>query len=270
MMTKDTGTPETTDHYVKRPGGELFARMWTPSSGRSPEAAPVILLHDSLGSVDLWRNFPADLTMATGRVVIAYDRLGFGRSSPHPGRLDLDFVDDEAKNSLPHLCAAFGLTRAVFLGHSVGGAMAAVAASRHPETCAALITIAAQTFTEDLTLASISNAKSAFADPAQLSRLARYHGDKAKWVLDAWTETWLSEGFATWRIDDDLRRIHCPVLAIHGDHDEYGSQIHPTRITSLVQGPATKAILEDCGHVPQKEKPEQVLDTIARFLAPLP
>ena len=118
----------TDDVFVNAPGGRLFARIW---GGQEQLRAipPIILFHDSLGSVELWRDFPARLMTATGRPVIAYDRLGFGKSDPHPDRLEIAFVRNEARSSIPALRAELAIDRMILLGHSVGGAMAVIAAS---------------------------------------------------------------------------------------------------------------------------------------------
>lgn len=266
-MTANSASPNISDHRIALPGGSIFARMWSPPAGALAGEVPIILFHDSLGCADLWRDFPGELALSAGRVVVAYDRLGFGRSDPNPDRLKLDFVSDEARTALPALKSALGIRQTILMGHSVGGAMAAVCAAVEGADCLALITESAQTFAEDRTLCGIRAAKSAFSVPGQLDRLMRYHGDKAQWVLDAWTESWLSPGFADWRIDDDLSRVQCPVLAIHGDCDEYGSEIHPNQIVRLTHGPARALILQGCGHVPHKEKPDIVLAAIKDFLA---
>jgi len=253
------------EHFVEGPGGRRFVRTWGPRGDR----APILLFHDSLGSVALWRDFPDQLAQASGRQVIAYDRLGFGRSDPHPGQLDVGFVRDEAVGSLPALQAALDLDRLVLFGHSVGGGMAICAAAAAPESAAAVITESAQAFVEDRTLQGIRGAKAAFAEPGQLERLARHHGDKAAWVLEAWTGTWLSPAFADWGLDEDLRRPTCPVLAMHGDRDEFGSHAHPERIASLA--PKGELVLfDDCGHVPHREAPERVLAVVRPFLERLP
>jgi pimeloyl-ACP methyl ester carboxylesterase len=168
---------------------------------------------------------------------------------------------------VPALCESLGLEQLVLLGHSVGGAMAVATAARHPSLCRGVITIASQAFVEDRTVAGIRDAKGAFAEPGQLDRLARYHGDKARWVLDAWTETWLSPAFANWTQDDDLGRIACPLLALHGDRDEYGSLRHPERIVARSTGPGRAVTIENCGHVPHREQPDRVIAEIAGFLA---
>ena len=102
---------------------------------------------------------------------------------------------------------------------------------------------------------------------AHNERLAKYHGTKACWVLDSWIETWLSPAFARWNLDEDLRGVHCPILAIHGDRDEYGSLLHPQRIKSLAAGACQAVILGACGHIPYREHPGRVIDEIARFAA---
>lgn len=252
------------DHRVLLPDGALFVRSWLPE-GPAPERA-ILLFHDSLGCVELWRDFPRQLAKATGRRVLAYDRLGFGRSYPHPDKLPLDFIQQEARVVVPAICTALALTRIVPFGHSVGGGMAVATAGAWPDLCEAVVTVAAQAFVEDRTIAGIEDAKAAFASPEQFARLARYHGESARWVLGAWTETWLSPAFAGWTLDQALRSVRCPLLAIHGDRDEYGSLAHPERIAMLAGGGGTAAIIADCGHVPHKEHAPQVLAHIQTFL----
>lgn len=263
-------TPHTDALSIPAPGGSLFVRRWQPAGPEDAAPPPIVLFHDSLGSVELWREFPEQLARRTGRTVIAYDRLGFGRSDPHPGQLPLSFVTDEAAGGFAAVRAALGLGRFVALGHSVGGCMAATVAARFGDDCAALVTESAQAFIEERTLEGIRAAKTQFAQPGQLERLGRYHGDKAAWVLEAWTGTWLSAGFHGWTLDAALRGVRCPLLAIHGDRDEYGSVQHPQRIAALVAGPAQTAIIPDCGHVPHREAGAAVLERIAGWLESLP
>lgn len=254
------------DSFVATPRGRLFVRIWSrgPTHG---ERAPIVLLHDSLGCVELWRDFPEALSAATGRTVVAYDRLGFGRSDPYPGALPFDFVTEEARTGLVPLADALGIARAVLFGHSVGGGMAVAAGAAVPERVAAIVTESAQAFVEERTLAGIRAARASFRAPEQAARLARYHGGKARWVLDAWTETWLAPEFSGFTLDDELGRLRCPVLAIHGDGDEFGSVAFPRRIASLPPTPGRAVVVDGCGHVPHREKPELVLRTVAEFLA---
>lgn len=254
------------DHWIATERGRLFARTWMPSLRSSETDATILLFHDSLGCVALWRDFPHRLAEATRARVVAYDRLGFGRSDAHPGQLPFTFIRDEAETAVPRLRDALEIDTMIPFGHSVGGGMAVATAARWPEHCVALVTESAQSFVEDRTVAGLRAARIEFAQPGQLERLARYHGEKAGWVLDAWIETWLAPAFAEWSLDDDLRRVRCPTLAIHGDSDEYGSTEHPQRIARLAHGPGRAVILEDCGHVPHREQPERVLDEVTRFV----
>lgn len=251
--------------WIETPWGQLFARRWLPA--QTDTTRPVIVLfHDSLGCVALWRDFPGQLCERTGLQVVAYDRLGFGQSAPCPGPLPLDFIGDEAVRFFPLLRDALGIGRFIAFGHSVGGAMAGACAARYAEQCQALITESAQAFVEDRTLQGIRTAKAQFAEPGQMDRLARYHGDKAQWVLDAWTETWLSQAFAHWNLEGIVGRLHCPLLALHGELDEYGSKLHPQRIAALAGDQGEAMILAGHHHVPHREDAPLVLDKVENFL----
>lgn len=254
---------KASDRSVAVPGGSLFVRRWSSGPGDRP---PLILLHDSLGSVEQWRDFPQALANATRTEVIAYDRLGFGKSTPRAARPSADFVADEAVTFFPALERALGLTRFVLFGHSVGGAMALAIAAAEREACAAVITEAAQAFVEPRTLAGIRAARAQFDRPEQFAKLTRWHGEKARWVLDAWAGVWLSPQFRSWSLDEQLPLVRCPVLAIHGDLDEYGSVEFPRRITGRAGGPSELAILEGCGHLPHRERRGDVLRLSAAFL----
>lgn len=257
-------TPVTRDGYVDGPDGRRFVRTWSPAT--PSDAAPIVLLHDSLGCVALWRQFPAALCARTQRRVIAYDRLGFGRSAPYPGPLPLDFIATEAADGFAALRREFGLDRFVLFGHSVGGGIAVNIAARYGEACTALITESAQAFVEDRTAQGIRDARALFADPAQRARLHRYHDDKAEWVLDAWITSWLHPDFAAWSLAPALPQLSSPVLAIHGENDEYGSPRHPEMIARLAGGPARAVILSETGHVPHREREADVLTLVADFL----
>lgn len=253
------------DEWITHTEGRLFARRWSPA--HPAQTSPIVLLHESLGCVALWRDFPATLSQATGRDVVAYDRLGFGQSTARNGRPMLDFVGEEAARYLPVVCEQLRIQDFVVLGHSVGGGMAIECAATLAGRCQALITISAQTFPEDCTLQGIRAAQQQFNDPTQVERLARYHGDKAPWVLDAWIGTWLDPDFAHWSLADVLPAVRCPVLAIHGEQDEYGSTAHPRMISQHSGGPVQTAILPGVGHVPHREQQAEVLALVARFLA---
>ncbi|MFJ4444932.1 alpha/beta fold hydrolase [Pseudomonas sp. NPDC089422] len=251
------------EHWVDTPDGKLFAQDWRPLNA---QGVPIILLHDSLGCVALWRDFPQQLAAATRQRVIAYDRLGFGRSDAHPGRLRRGFVEAEAEQGFAALRRQLGIGDFIVFGHSVGGGMAVGCAVTHGKHCRGLIIESAQAFVEDLTLQGIREADQQFAAPGQLERLARYHGDKAEWVLRAWVDTWLDDAFADWNLDALLAQVHCPLLSLHGDQDEFGSPAHPRRFTKLAAGPSAMCLLPGCGHVPHRERAEVVLAEVQRFL----
>lgn len=263
--------PSRHDRHVVIGGHRIAVSTWGDAAGKG--GIPIVFFHDSLGAIDLWRDFPAQLAAHAGHFAMAYDRLGFGRSAPNPGTLGHGFIRDEAGAALLPLMAHLGAEKAILFGHSVGGGMAIAAAAQFPERIAAVITESAQAFVEERTLDGIRAAKKSFADPAQLARLAKYHGNdlkKAQWVLDAWTETWLAPAFAGWSLEEDLRQLQCPVLAMHGDLDEFGSERHPKMIAGLPSafaGQGEYVMFEGCGHVPHREKPELVLQTVMDFLS---
>jgi pimeloyl-ACP methyl ester carboxylesterase len=259
---------QVNEHWVLHPRGRLFARSWTPAGEQAAAAAPLVLLHDSLGCVELWRDFPAALADATSRRVVAYDRLGFGRADAREGSLPLDFIADEAKRFLPVVLEQLGITgRFVVFGHSVGGGMAVHGAAEWGGRCEALIIESAQAFVEDRTVHGLRAAREQFKEEGQMQRLARYHGDKAAWVLEAWLGTWLSPEFADWSLADVLPRVSCPVLAIHGADDEYGSPRHPEMIGRLAAGTARVELLAGVGHVPHRERQEAVVSVVAGWLS---
>jgi pimeloyl-ACP methyl ester carboxylesterase len=255
------------DVWIDHSRGRIFARIWTPSTDN--RQSPIVLFHDSIGCVELWRGFPALLSAGTQRGVIAYDRLGFGHSAARHDKLPIDFIADEAKTYFPVIRERLGLRKFVAFGHSVGGGMAVNCAAQFAPDCEALITESAQVFPEDRTLQSISTAREQFKVDKELERLRKYHGEKAKWVLDAWTESWLHPEFASWSLAGVLPQVTCPVLAIHGIHDEYGSTRHPKMIGQLCRGPSRVEILPDTYHVPHRECPKLIVSLASEFLASL-
>jgi pimeloyl-ACP methyl ester carboxylesterase len=257
------------DCRIHTPQGRIFARRWSPVVEAATKA-PIVLLHDSLGCVGLWRDFPEVLSVVTRRRVIAYDRLGFGRSDPRATRPSLDFIAEEASLSFPAVRRALGIERFVVVGHSVGGGMACHIAARASDACEALVTLSAQAFVEKQTVAGILAAKAQLEDPARVARLAKYHGSKAAWVVDAWTGCWLDPTFATWSLAPVLPRVVCPVLAFHGGSDEYGSDLHPAMIVQGVTGPSRFEILQDAGHMLHRKRPAWVCEQVVDFLGSLP
>ncbi|MEM9102377.1 MAG: alpha/beta hydrolase [Pseudomonadota bacterium] len=243
--------------------GHVYTKLWTPQNPISK--TPIVLLHDSLGSVAQWRDFPGQISQQLSCPVIAYDRLGFGQSSERKALPSNRFIEEEAEAYFPQIKQALSLEKYYVLGHSVGGAMAVCIAAKDKD-CQGLITIAAQAFVEEKTLEGIRQAKQIFKDANQIEKLEKWHGSKSQWVLDAWIKRWLSDDFRDWSLKEVLHQVTCPVLAIHGDKDEYGSNAFPEIIASKTQGPQEKAILKDCGHLPHKEKTSEVMSLLVTYI----
>lgn len=248
---------------VEVPGGFVYVKRWTPESNSIK--SPLILLHDSLGSVDLWRDLPSTLVEKLGRCVVAYDRLGFGKSEARDLIPSIEFIEEEAIKYFPAIKEYLSIQSYVLLGHSVGGGMAINIASRDHD-CQAVITVSAQAFVEDLTIRGIQEAKQMFEQSGQIERLEKWHGSKAKWVLHAWTDVWLSPEFADWSLQSSIENVYCPILAIHGENDEYGSSAFPEYISENAAGQAGMLLMRNCGHMPHKEKPQEMIDAVKGFL----
>lgn len=263
------------DVWIETSAGRLFARVWSPAAsagatrGVTGDACPIVLLHDSLGCVEFWRDFPHRLSAACGRTVIAYDRLGFGRSDARHDTLTPEFVAEEARTGFADVLRHFAVNKFIVFGHSIGGGMAVHCAAAFNDRCAGVISESAQAFIEDRTLLGIRQAKTQYADSNQLARLARYHGDKTAWVLSAWIDSWLNPAFASWSLIAVLPAVTCSVLAIHGADDEFGSAKHPEIIARLCSGPGRAEIVADTRHVPHHEKPERIAEMTRAFVGRL-
>jgi len=244
-------------------GGSVYVKKWLPETISTD--VPLVLLHDSLGSVDLWKDFPLVLAESQSRCVIAYDRLGFGKSDSRDALPSFEFIEEEAIKYFPKIKENLSLKSYVIFGHSVGGGMAVNIAASDPD-CRALITVSAQAFVEDITIKGIEDAKQLFKRSGQLERLEKWHGSKANWVLHAWTDIWLSADFANWNLQPSISKVSCPVLVIHGENDEFGSSKFPEFISTNTAGHSTMLLLNNCGHMPHKEKPREVNDAIEKFL----
>jgi pimeloyl-ACP methyl ester carboxylesterase len=226
----------------------------------------LVFLHEGLGSVALWREFPAALAAATGRRALLYDRAGHG-NSPLPDRPRTPrFMHEEALDVLPALLARHGIERPILVGHSDGGSIALIHAARHPVT--GLVLLAPHVFVEDLSVHSIEEARETFATTDLRERMARYHRDPEA-TFRLWNDIWLAPEFRDWNIEDMLEDIACPVLAIQGEHDQYGTLAQIDAIEAGVGGPFTRAVL-DARHAPHLEAPEATLRAAADFIRSLP
>lgn len=249
-------------------------RLEVQSIAGSAGLAPLVFLHEGLGSVSLWtqrgRSWPEAVCQATGRAGLVYSRRGYGQSDPVPdvrgaGRLAPDYMHREAWEVLPALLASQGIAQPVLLGHSDGASIALLHASRHPVSAA--IVMAPHLMVEDVAVQAIAQATAAFESGGLRERLARHHADvdSAFWQ---WNDVWLSPGFRSFDIRPDCRRIRAPLLAIQGLGDEYGTLAQLDELA--LAAPQTEQLrLPDCGHSPQRDQPDRTLEAIAGFLQPM-
>lgn len=233
------------------------------SAGDGPT---LVFLHEGLGSIGQWKGFPTKLSHALGLPAIVYDRWGFGASEPLVLPRPRDYLQREAGAALPELLAACGVERPILIGHSDGGSIALLYAAAFPERPLACITEAAHVFVEAISLTGIREAAALWRDSDLPRRLARYHGDQAETVFRGWAETWLRPDFRDWNMTDRLPAITCPLLAIQGEQDHYGSPLQVEAIVTRSAGPAEALMLPACGHSPHQEAEEAVLAAMAAFI----
>lgn len=226
----------------------------------------IVFLHDSLGCIQLWRDFPNQLADVTNCNFLVYDRQGYGASVPFgPETRDSRYLEKEA-DFLDALLAQLNIEQAILFGQSDGGSIAIIAAAKYPARIRAVISEAAHLFVEEITLNGIRDAVTAYEQTALKRRLERYHGTKTDAVFWAWAGTWLNEAYRDWSIEHFMPRITCPVLVIQGVDDEFGSMRQVTAITNHTAGHAEHMILEHTRHNPHRETPELVLRRCVDFL----
>lgn len=226
----------------------------------------LVFLHDSLGCVQLWRDFPERLASATGCNVLLYDRLGYGKAAPMPSHVrPVNYLEQEA-DLLHGLLQEVGVGKAILFGHSDGGSIALIAASKYKEQVQAVICEAAHIFVEEVTLKGIHAAMEAYKQTNLPERLAKYHGGKVETLFRAWTETWTRADYRNWNIEHFLPGIQCPLLFIQGEADEYGTLAQVEKTVGQVSSSAQEAIIPGAGHTAHKEVPEQVLQIAAAFV----
>jgi pimeloyl-ACP methyl ester carboxylesterase len=234
------------------------------------DAPWLVLLHEGLGCVSMWRDFPERLAERTGWGVLAYSRAGYGASSPCRLPRPLSYMHEEAFGALPALLDAVGFRDGVLVGHSDGASIATIHAGgvRDPRV-RGLVLMAPHFFTEPAGLASIARAREAWRHGDLRERLARHHGDNVDCAFLGWNDAWLDPDFVCWDICDHLRRVRVPMLVIQGENDEYGSvrQLDAARDES--GGTVEVALLSECGHSPQRDQAPATLDAIAGFTARL-
>jgi pimeloyl-ACP methyl ester carboxylesterase len=251
------------------PGEILLAegRLETGRWGPGPEAAPtIVLLHEGLGSLGLWRDFPVRLAAATGCGVFGYSRFGYDGSDPAGLPRPLDYMQREARQVLPRVLDAIGLRHGILFGHSDGGSIAAI----HTGSCqdarvAGLVLLAPHFFTEPMGLAAIEAARQRYATGDLRRRLARHHRD-VDIAFGGWSGAWLDPGFpAAFDLLPEVGRISLPVLAIQGEADAYGTAEQLHALAREAHGPVEVLLLPGVGHAPQAEAPDAVLAAVRSF-----
>jgi pimeloyl-ACP methyl ester carboxylesterase len=249
---------------VVKAAGRSLSYEWIEGDGRGKPT--LVFLHEGLGSIRQWRDFPVQVVAATGCRALVYDRYGYGQSDVlEEPRRSARFMHDEALRFLPDLRKKLGIDDAVLVGHSDGASIALIhAGAGHPVRGVAVM--APHVFIEPVCLSSIRAAIHAFETTDLPARLGRYHRDARK-TFYGWADVWTEENFKSWDIREDyLSRIRCPVLAIQGHADEYGSMAQLDDIARHVPGPTELLKLEHCGHSPFRDQAEKTLAAVTGFI----
>lgn len=229
----------------------------------NPRAPTIVMLHEGLGSVSMWRDFPQLLAQRTGSRVLVYSRHGYGHSTPLAAPRRVSYMHDEALLVLPEILRQLTIERPLLFGHSDGGSIALIHASRHPVQ--GVIALAPHVFVEDLSVTSIAAARTAYATTHLRERLARHHDD-VDGAFRGWNDIWLHPDFRAWSIESLLPHIGCPVLVIQGKEDEYGTVEQMQRIARGVRTDAQLEHLAQCGHSPHRDQPERVLQAVMEWM----
>ena len=245
-------------------GGDRFEYAEIPAARDG--VPPLLLLHEGLGSVSMWRDFPYQLAAATGARTLIYSRLGYGRSSARRTPWSNRFMHEEARDVLPALREALGLGRPVLVGHSTGASIALLHAAHDLAGVAGVVAMAPLVDVEEGNLASIREAREIFETTAWRAKLARHHDHPIEQVFAGWNDTWLDEGFRDWSIAAELASISCPVLALGGRDDPYSSPRQLELVRDNAAGPVEVVLLRDCGHVPYRDEPHAVLHAVRDFI----
>ena len=256
--------------YIYAAHHRLFAQFIDPvsdDSGKSPTT--LVFLHEGLGSIAQWRDFPVCLSTITGLPALVCERWGYGSSDALNIPRNVHYLHDEASNSLPDVLKQTNINDAILIGHSDGGSIALIFAAIHGDKVRGVITEAAHVFVEDVTITGIRQAVESYGTTGLKDRLNKFHKSNTDLMFHAWAETWLAPWFRNWNIEEYLSRITCPLLVIQGEDDEYGTSAQVESIISQVGGPVEGFIVSNCGHVPHHQARERVLYKMARFISSL-
>ncbi len=257
-----------TDEFIDLGDRILRARRLTPRKSDGLERTTLVFLHEGLGCIEMWRDFPQTLCDVLHSNGVVYDRTAYGRSSPWPSDPGLAYMEIEADLVLPRLLAALQIDDCVLVGHSDGGTIALNYAANDPEPLRAVVTLAAHAINEPVCVAAIHRAREHYATGDLRKRLVRYHDDVDR-TFRLWSDAWVAPGFEPMDANRRLPRIEVPVQAIQGEDDDYGSELQLGIIAGKVGGYCETRLVPDCGHSPHLQQPAYVLGEIARFVAPL-
>jgi pimeloyl-ACP methyl ester carboxylesterase len=238
--------------------------------GPRPDMAPtLVLLHQGLGSVSMWGDFPERLQQATGAGVFVYSRLGYGHSSPATLPRHLDFMHVEARQTLPRILKAIGFRRGLLVGHSDGASIAAIyAGSVQDHSIDGIVLMAPHFIVEDVTIGSVREVRHAYDTTDLRERFARHHADPDA-TIHGWTDVWLNNDFHKWDLTEDLAYIRVPILLIQGEDDQYGTIRQVQIAQEECYCPIEMLMLPKVRHIPHAEAPEVTLNAIKSFAAAL-
>lgn len=247
--------------YVEAGGARLEYRRIPATQAGLP---PIVLLHEGLGSIAMWRGFPERVAQVTGAETIVYSRRGYGRSDRLAGPRTVDYMHVEGQTVLPELLQALGLARPILIGHSDGGSIALIhAGSGH--AVSGLILMAPHVFVEDITVESIAAAKETYRSTDLPQRLGRYHAD-ADHAFWGWNDIWLLPAFRDWNIEAFVPKVAAPILVIQGADDEYGSPAQLEAIAREATAPCETVLLPQCRHSPHRDQSQRTLELVERFV----
>lgn len=248
-----------------RAGGHTLEYVW---HGPSPDhATTLVFLHEGLGCVSAWRDFPERVAEATDCGVLVYSRAGYGTSDPVTLPRPFNFMHDEAMITLPRVLEATGVREHIIVGHSDGGSIALIyAAEGQKGELRGVVLEAPHLFVEDSSLASIRRLTEHYRDGPLEVALERHHGQNTHCAFWGWTSVWLDPAFRSWNIEESLPHINVPVLVIQGEDDEYGTLRQVEAIERGCGAQVRSVILPICGHSPHRDQPQRTLEEIISFI----
>jgi pimeloyl-ACP methyl ester carboxylesterase len=244
--------------------GKLLETVLYPPAGAN---ATIVMLHEGLGSVAMWKDFPERVAEASGCGVLVYSRYGHGKSERLAEKRSIDFMHHEAKVVLPELLREFQIEQPILLGHSDGASIALIYAGTWPERVRGLILEAPHVFVEEFGLRSTSAIRTLYESSNLREKLSRYH-EHVDEMFRGWNDIWLDPQFRNWNIEEYLEAITCPTLVVQGANDEYGTLAQAEAIHRRV--PATQTLIfPRCGHSPHRDQPKLTLAAISEFITTL-